>query len=104
MPDCKLTTHAEQDLRDIARYTINMWGMAQAERYEAILSKRFQEIAQGVVTPRTFIKRRSDLLFTHCEHHYIFYLPSKNSADPIILAVLHERMDLMRRLKNRLAR
>lgn len=100
MPDYKLTMHAEQDLRDIARYTIDKWGMAQAERYEAILSKRFQEIAQGVVTPRTFLKRRPDLLFAHCEHHYIFYLQSKNSANPIILAVLHERMDLMRRLKN----
>jgi hypothetical protein len=48
-----------------------------------------QEIAQGAVTPRTFLKRRPDLLFTHCEHHYIFYLQSKNSANPIILAVLH---------------
>lgn len=54
MPDYKLTTHAEQDLRDIARYTIDKWGMAQAERYEAILSKRFQEIAKGVVTPKHF--------------------------------------------------
>ena len=102
MPDYKLTTHAEQDLRDIARYTIDKWGMTQAERYEAILSKRFQEIAQGVIPPRTFLKRRPDLLFTHCGHHYIFYMQSKNSANPIILAVLHERMDLMQRLKNRL--
>ncbi|SER63341.1 Plasmid stabilization system protein ParE [Nitrosomonas sp. Nm51] len=102
MPDYKITAHAEQDLRDIARYTIDKWGMAQAERYEAILSKRFQEIAQRVVTPRIFLKKRPDLMFTHCEHHYICYLQSKNSANPIILAVLHERMDLMRRLKNRL--
>ena len=77
MSGYKLTTHAEQDLRDIARYTINKWGMAQAKRYETILSERFQEIAQGVVTPRTFLKRKPDLLFTHCEHHYIFYLQSK---------------------------
>ena len=76
MPDYKLTMQAERDLRDIARYRIDKWGMAQAERYEAILSKRFQEVAQGVVTPRTFLKRRPDLLFTHCEHHYIFYLQS----------------------------
>lgn len=88
----------------MARYTIDKWGMAQAERYEAILSKRFQEIAQRVVTPGTILKRRPDLLFTHCEHHYIFYLQPKNSTDSIILAVLHERMDLMRRLKTWLAR
>ncbi|MCP5246091.1 MAG: type II toxin-antitoxin system RelE/ParE family toxin [Burkholderiales bacterium] len=86
----------------VSEYALDKWGMTQAERYEAILSKRFQEIAQGVVPPRTFLKRRPDLLFTHCEHHYIFYFQSKNSANPIILAVLHERMDLMQRLKNRL--
>ncbi len=80
MPDYKLTTHAEQDLRDIARYTMNKWGMTQAERYEAILSKRFQEISQGVVRLRTFLKRRPDLLFTHCEHHHIFYLQSKKQC------------------------
>lgn len=102
MPDYKLTTHAEQDLRDIARYTIDMWGVEQAERYEALLSKRFQEIAQGIVTPRTFLKRRPDLLFTHCEHHFIFYWQPNDRTKPIILAVLHERMDLMQRLKARL--
>lgn len=102
MPDYKLTTHAEQDLRDITRYTIDMWGVEQAERYEALLSKRFQEIAQGIVTPRTFLKRRPDLLFTHCEHHFIFYWQPNDKTKPIILAVLHERMDLMQRLKARL--
>jgi len=64
MPDYKLTTHAEQDLRDIARYTINQWGIAQAERYEALLSKRFQEIAQGIVALGTFSKRRP----SYCLH------------------------------------
>lgn len=41
-------------------------------------------------------------LIAHCEHHYIFYLQSKNSANSIILAVLYERMDLMQRLKDQL--
>jgi len=102
MPGYELTILAEEDMRDIARYTIDKWGIAQAERYEALLSKRFQEIAQGVITPRIFLKRRPDLLFTYCEHHYIFYWQPKDKVKPIILAVLHERMDLMQRLKNRL--
>jgi toxin ParE1/3/4 len=102
MPGYELTILAEEDMRDIARYTIDTWGMAQAERYEALLSKRFQEIVQGVITPRIFLKRRPDLLFTHCEHHYIFYWQPKDSVKPIILAVLHERMDLIQRLRDRL--
>ncbi len=103
MPGYELTTLAEEDLRDIARYTIDTWGIAQAKHYEALLSTRFQEIAQGDITPRIFFKRRPDLLFTHCEHHYIFYWQPKDRVKTLILAVLHERMDLMQRLENRLA-
>jgi len=102
MPGYELTVLAEEDLRAIARYTIDKWGIEQAERYESLLSKRFQEIAQGIITQRVFLKRRPDLLFTHCEHHYIFYWQPKDREKPIILAILHERMDLMQRLKKRL--
>jgi toxin ParE1/3/4 len=102
MPDYELTILAEEDMRDIARYTIDTWGLEQAKRYEILLSKRFSEISQGIITPRIFLKRRPDLLFTHCEHHYIFYWQPKDRTKPIILAVLHERMNLMRRLKKRL--
>jgi toxin ParE1/3/4 len=34
-----------------------------------------------------------------CEHHYIVWLDEDR---PIIIAVLHERMDFVRRLKDRL--
>lgn len=103
MPGYELTALAEEDLRTIARYTVDTWGIKQAKRYEALLLKRFQEIAQGNITPRVFLKNRPDLSFTYCEYHYIFYWQPKDRERPIILAVLHERMDLMRRLKNRLA-
>ncbi len=102
MPSYELTDLAEEDLRAIARYTVDTWGIDQAKHYEGLLVKRFQEIAQGNITPRIFLKSRPDLLFTHCEHHYIFYGHSKDRKRPIILAVLHERMNLVQRLKNRL--
>lgn len=100
MPGYELTTLAEQDMRATARYTIDTWGAGQAERYEALLSKQFQEIAQGIITPRIFLKRRPDLLVTHCEHHYIFYWRPKGRTKliMIIFAVLHERMDLIQKL------
>jgi len=36
-----------------------------------------------------------------CEHHYVFCLPRKR-APALIVALLHERMDLMVRLADRL--
>jgi toxin ParE1/3/4 len=36
-----------------------------------------------------------------CEHHYIFCLP-QHDAPALVVAILHERMDIMARLKHRL--
>jgi plasmid stabilization system protein ParE len=102
MPEYELTALAEKDLKSIARYTIDKWGLQQAKRYETLLANRFQQIAHGRITPRVFFDHRQDLLFTRCEHHYIFYCTRDNQC-PLILAVFHERMDLMQRLKNCLA-
>jgi plasmid stabilization system protein ParE len=102
MPEYELTTFAEDDLKSIARYTLDTWGLEQAKRYERVLVTRFRQIAKGHISPRAFLSHRPDLLFTHCEHHYIFYRP-REAQCPLILAVFHERMDLMQRLKGRLS-
>ena len=36
-----------------------------------------------------------------CEHHYIFCLPRKD-APALVVAIFHEKMDLMARLTDRL--
>lgn len=102
MPEYELTVLAEKDLKSIARYTKDTWGLQQAKHYETLLSNRLQQIARGRIPPRTFLDTRQDLLFTLCEHHYIFYCTRDNQC-PLIIAAFHERMDLMQRLKNRLA-
>lgn len=99
MPNYELTVLAEKDLRRIARYTIETWGFKQAKHYESLLADGFQKIAQGRLAPNPFLSHRSDLLFTLCEHHYIFYC-TRGELPPLILAIFHERMDLMQRLKN----
>ena len=37
----------------------------------------------------------------HCQHHYIFGL-MREDAPMLIVAILHERMDVIARLQNRL--
>ncbi len=101
MPAYELSIAAQDDLKSIARYTVEKWGLKQAKRYEAWLVKGFRKISKGHLPPRAFLSHRPDLLFTRCEHHYIFYVLRKEQP-PLILAVFHENMDLMQRLKNRL--
>ena len=102
MSGYEIAALAEADIQAIARYTLEQWGTVQAERYAALLSERFDAIAQGIIVPKVFLRSRPDLLYTHCGHHYIFYWRPKDSKKPVILAVLHERMDLMQKLKHRL--
>lgn len=42
-----------------------------------------------------------ELRMMRCEHHYVFCLP-RWSAPALVVAILHERMDLMVRLTERL--
>ena len=101
MSDYERVVAVDEDLKDIARYTVETWGIDQAKLYAAKLEKHFQGIATGTVHTRTFLKHRPELRYSRCEHHVVFHLDRK-SKPPLVLAVLHERMDLMTRLKKRL--
>jgi len=98
----ELMPAAEADLREIARYTLRQWGERQAQRYASLLEACFQGIAQNSVLSRTFSERYPQVRVTRCEHHYIFYLFPEGMR-PRIIAVLHENMDLVARVRRRLS-
>lgn len=96
-----LSQSAEDDLRDIVRYTRQLWGDSQARHYVAVLKSGIERVAagQGIFKDMTAIHPR--LRMVHCRHHYIFCLARENEP-ALIVAILHERMDLMARLSDRL--
>ena len=98
----ELTPDAERDLREIARYTLRQWGARQQRRYASLLEAGFRALAQRRIVPRPFSPAYTDVLVSHCEHHYIFYLHPEGQK-PHIVAVFHENMDLLARLAERLA-
>lgn len=55
---------------------------------------------EGVFKDMGFLLPGLRLAF--CGKHCIFCMPQPGAAPAIILAILHERMDLMARLKSRL--
>jgi toxin ParE1/3/4 len=101
MPPYKITPEAAKDLEDIARYTLKTWGKKQALRYGERLEQHFREIASKAALARTFSERFPQVFFSRCEHHYIFFLHPKGQK-PCILAVLHERMNLVSWLDSRM--
>ena len=96
----ELTPDADADLEDIACYTTLEWGPEQATLYIDKLHQGFHKISTKQFMRKTFYKRLPQVFVTRCEHHYVFYLHAKK-AKPVIIAVLHKRMDMLTRLKER---
>ena len=96
-----LAKGAAADVREISRYTAATWGDAQRTAYLQRLEDAATELARG----EGVFKDRSDVLPGLCVKvagsHYLFCLP-RPGRPALILAILHERMDLITRLKRRL--
>ncbi len=99
MPEYELTPTAESDLLAIAVYTIETWGLEQASRYEAALERHFRGLARREVVTSTPLPHRPELQSSRCEHHYVF-TQWRSEGTLLIIAVLHENMDLMTRLRD----
>ncbi|HEX7348324.1 MAG TPA: type II toxin-antitoxin system RelE/ParE family toxin [Rhodanobacteraceae bacterium] len=102
-PGYILTDAAEADLRGIIRYTRKQWGDAQARTYIAKLEAGIARLVarQGAASDMSDLYPA--LRMAHCEHHYVFCLPREH-APALIVAILHERMDLMTRVADRLGK
>jgi len=101
MPPYELSAAAQDDLREIARYTLKQWGKAQSFIYAGSLDLCFVEIAAHTRHSRPILESQPTLRVSRCEHHLVFYLHPK-AKPPTIIGVLHERMDLLQHLKSRL--
>jgi len=96
-----LSTAAAADVRTIIRTTVRRWGAAQARHYVQKLEVGIAKVAAGQGVFKILDTPYLGLRVAHCEHHYIFCLP-RADAPALVVAILHERMDLMQRLTDRL--
>ncbi|HTM82694.1 type II toxin-antitoxin system RelE/ParE family toxin [Asticcacaulis sp.] len=92
---------AADDLRSIVRYTRKTWGEVQARAYSETLHTGIQRLVNGQGTYKILEDIHPALRITRCEHHYIFCL-CREDAPSLIVAILHERMDLIARITDRL--
>lgn len=96
-----LTSAAEADLRGIVRYTRRQWGDAQVRRYIADLEQGIACLAAGQGTFKDLSELYPGLHMARCSRHYVFCLPREHEP-ALIIAILHERMDLITRVADRL--
>ena len=99
MPSYELTLAAEADLRGIWRYTFETWGPGQADKYLDQLGDCFDAIGSRRAPPRSLPHMPGEVWLHRCQRHYIFWLAIDR---PIIIAILHEKMDVVQRLADRI--
>ena len=96
-----LSRGAATDLRGIVRYTMVTWGETQSAAYVAELETSAREAALGQGVFKELDELLPGLRVTRAGKHVLFCLP-REGRQALILAIFHERMDLVARLKERL--
>jgi toxin ParE1/3/4 len=96
-----LARGASADLKEIVRHTNERWGEPQCLVYIDQLEKASVAVAKGEGLFKDLSALHPKLRVAKSGRHYIFCLPRPNAL-PVILAIFHERMDIMARLRSRL--
>jgi len=93
----KLTNKAVEDLSKIWEYTFEAWSEKQADKYYQMLISNFQEIADKPNVRKSYNGIAQSLLGLKANRHIIFYRTIEENYVEIT-RILHERMDLKKRI------
>ena len=97
----EISKAAEKDWHNIVSYTLDKFSKKQVQKYTNALIKCLDDLANKKGAFKKLDVSDNEILIKHCQKHYIFALNEPNRP-LLIIAIFHERMDLMQRLKNRL--
>ncbi|MEO8117221.1 MAG: type II toxin-antitoxin system RelE/ParE family toxin [Bacteroidota bacterium] len=93
------TKKAVEDFSEIWNYTIKAWSECQAEKYYAELINTCKLISDDPNIGKTYDEIVPEIFGLKMKKHIIFYRNSKRNNIEI-LRILHEKMDLKKKLKN----
>jgi toxin ParE1/3/4 len=99
MANYRLTNKAVEDLAGIWNYTCETWSEKQADKYYAMLLDSCKELAAKPDSGRKYDDVHQHLLGYKTNQHIIFYLVVSQKEIEII-RILHNKMDLKRRLRD----
>lgn len=94
-----LSRDAENDLIEIWTYTEAKWGESQADRYQYALFECAGRLSDGTASLR-HVPGTKNFEAMNCREHVIF--ATRRPSGIVIVGILHQRMDLARRLAERL--
>lgn len=101
-PSYVYSRQAEDELREIVRYTARKWGAAQARSYARQIDAAAATLATGQGVFMDWGQILPGLRVKAAGSHFVFCV-HRPGQPALILAILHQRMDLMARIEKRLA-
>jgi toxin ParE1/3/4 len=93
---------AQAELRDIVRHTVKQWGADQARTYARQIDDAAADLATGQGVYKDWSAVLPGLRVKAVGSHYVFCV-LRSGQPALVLAILHQRMDLLARLQRRLA-
>lgn len=97
MPEYILTKRSQNDLKQIARYTDQRWGIKKRHEYLAQIESAFPKLAENPHFGRACPELKGTPYRYHVGRHYIFY--RHNPEGITVIRVLHDSMDHKRHIK-----
>ena len=94
----RISQQAIEDLDKIWIYTLNKWSKEQADRYYDLIIAEIDFIADNYLIGKSAGQTRKNYRVTKIKSHLIFYRKVENEIVEIV-RILHQRMDIKKRLK-----
>jgi len=95
-----LSKAVEADLLNIWRYTCHTWSENQADKYLDELETVCANIQSGHLLEKAMPDLHADLRYCHHGRHFVFWLAKPT---PVVIAFLHDQMQLVKHLNDRLS-
>lgn len=93
-----ISQKAVEDLSSIWEYTLETWSESQADTYYRELINTIRDIAERpCFLDREYVEIHHGLFCRRCKKHMVFYRLD-NIGEVEVVRILHERMDIGRRL------
>jgi len=97
----QLSKDADLDWQDILHYTYESFGERQVKIYTSALLKCLDNLSNETGLFKKLNIETHEVLSMQCKKHILFGL--KQEGKPLlIIAIFHEKMDLMNRLRKRI--
>lgn len=94
----RLSPAARHDLDDIWTFTRDNWGAEQARQYVRSIRDACEALAQGTKRGRCIDHVRAGYFGLAVGSHVLFYRLEKQTERPVVIRILHQRMDPTGRL------